>query len=481
MWSFGVILYILLGGYPPFHDENQTKLFKKIKNADYVFHTEYWGEISEDAKDLIRRLLTVDMHQRLTVDQALAHPWVNAADEQLTAKNLDTNLQALKKYQKTKKWRTGVKAIMAVNRMKSLMASPTSRSASIDVPHTLDARYTLGKKLGEGGYAVVKEATGKIDGSSVAVKILNRKKMDKKHEDGLRHEVKIMMDLSHPHIVKAHDLFEEPDNFYVVMELITGGELFDRIVRKTCYKEAEARQLARTLLGAIKYMHDHNIVHRDLKPENLLLTSDKNDFDIKVVDFGFATEVDGDNLIDQFGTPGYIAPEILRAAQYGKGVDMWSFGVILYILLGGYPPFYDNDRAMLFKKIKTAAYEFHEGYWNEVSDDAKDLIRRLLVVDMKTRLTVDQALAHPWFEKRRELLESRVLSHSLIELRKFQARRKLRAGIRSVLAIARMQSMASKSAFLRDQLFNMMIHKPVVTSSTSVGSNTTVARSAQDV
>eukprot|EP01033_Poteriospumella_lacustris_P009835 gene9836-7040_t len=279
----------------------------------------------------------------------------------------------------------------------------------------------MNAEVGKGGYGVVHKALCRPVNSNVAIKLLDRKKMDKKHEDGLRHEVKIMMDLSHPHIVKAHDLFEEPDNFYVVMELITGGELFDRIVRKTCYKEAE------------------------------------------------------------FGTPGYIAPEILRAAQYGKGVDMWSFGVILYILLGGYPPFYDNDRAMLFKKIKTAAYEFHEGYWNEVSDDAKDLIRRLLVVDMKTRLTVDQALAHPWFEKRRELLESRVLSHSLIELRKFQARRKLRAGIRSVLAIARMQSMASKSAFLRDQLFNMMIHKPVVTSSTSVGSNTTVARSGQDV
>lgn len=445
MWSFGVILYILLGGYPPFHDENQTKLFKKIKNADYVFHTEYWGEISEDAKDLIRRLLTVDMHQRLTVDQALAHPWVNAADEQLTAKNLDTNLQALKKYQKTKKWRTGVKAIMAVNRMKSLMASPTSRSASIDVPHTLDARYTLGKKLGEGGYAVVKEATGKIDGSSVAVKILNRKKMDKKHEDGLRHEVKIMMDLSHPHIVKAHDLFEEPDNFYVVMELITGGELFDRIVRKTCYKEAEARQLARTLLGAIKYMHDHNIVHRDLKPENLLLTSDKNDFDIKVVDFGFATEVDGENLRAHCGTPGYIAPEILKDLPYGKSVDMWSFGVILYILLGGYPPFYDKNQQLLFRKIMKGAYVFHQEYWQEVSDEGKDLIRKLLVVDVPSRLTVDQALSHAWFAGEEELLQKRVLTYGLSELRKFTARRKLRAGIRSVLALKRMQSLASAS------------------------------------
>jgi serine/threonine protein kinase len=454
MWSFGVILYILLGGYPPFHDENQTRLFKKIKNADYVFHTEYWGEISEEAKDLIRRLLTVDMHQRLTVEQALAHPWVNAADEQLTAKNLDANLQALKKYQKTKKWRTGVKAIMAVNRMKTLL-STSPRANSVDIPHVLDARYTLGKKLGEGGYAVVKEGVSKIDGSSYAIKILNRKKMDKKHEDGLRHEVKIMMDLNHPNIVKAYDLFEEPESFYVVMELITGGELFDRIVRKTCYKEAEARQLARTLLGAIKYMHDNNIVHRDLKPENLLLTSEKNDFDIKVVDFGFATEVDGDNLRAHCGTPGYIAPEILKDLPYGKSVDMWSFGVILYILLGGYPPFYDKNQQLLFRKIMKGAYVFHPEYWQEVSDEGKDLIRKLLVVDVPSRLTVEQALAHPWFAGEEELLQKRVLTYGLSELRKFTARRKLRAGIRSVLALKRMQTLASAS--LRERQMEMAL------------------------
>lgn len=453
MWSFGVILYILLGGYPPFHDDNQTKLFAKIKRGEYTFHPEYWGEVSAEAKDLISQLLRVDMNQRLTVEQAMAHPWVQAADSVLEAKNLDANLAALKKYQKTKKWRAGAKAIIAVNRMKSLLASPTNsaKSASIEIPHVLEARFELGKKLGEGGYAVVREGKSKIDGSVVAVKVLDRQKMDQKHEDSLRREVQIMMELNHPNIVRALDLFEEPKNFYVIMEIITGGELFDRIVRKTAYKEAEARQLARVLLNAIKYMHDRDYVHRDLKPENLLLTSDANDFDIKVVDFGFASKVEGNNLRSHCGTPGYIAPEILKDLPYGKSVDMWSFGVILYILLGGYPPFYDKNQQMLFRKIMKGAYVFHPEYWQEVSEEAKDLIRRILVVDVSSRLTVDQALAHPWFAGDEEVLNRRVLTYGLSQLRLFQARRKLRAGIRSVLAVQRMKSLLVASASAREK------------------------------
>jgi serine/threonine protein kinase len=202
-------------------------------------------------------------------------------------------------------------------------------------------------------------------------------------------------------------------------------------------------------------MHDNNIVHRDLKPENLLLTSEKNDFDIKVVDFGFATEVDGDNLRAHCGTPGYIAPEILKDLPYGKSVDMWSFGVILYILLGGYPPFYDKNQQLLFRKIMKGAYVFHPEYWQEVSDEGKDLIRKLLVVDVPSRLTVEQALAHPWFAGEEELLQKRVLTYGLSELRKFTARRKLRAGIRSVLALKRMQTLASAS--LRERQMEMAL------------------------
>jgi serine/threonine protein kinase len=320
MWAFGVILYILLGGYPPFHDNDQKKLFKKILRGAYQFHPEYWTEISSEAKDLIRGLLTLDPHDRLTVDQALNHPWVRATDSKLMAKSLDANLAELKKFQAAKKFKAGIKAVIAMNKLRKLASFNSFSSqdnVAIDIPHTLEARYDLGRVLGEGGYAVVKEGTSKIDRSKVAVKIVNRSKMDKAHEDALRYEVNLMKSLDHKNIVRAFDFFEEKESFFVVMELIKGGELFDRIVKKTCYHEGEAQQLARVLLGAIKYLHDQNVVHRDLKPENLLLLSDDNDSDIKIVDFGFGVRVDGCNLTQHCGTPGYIAPEILRNELYG--------------------------------------------------------------------------------------------------------------------------------------------------------------------
>lgn len=314
-----------MGGYPPFHDDNQSKLFAKIKKGEFVFHPEYWGGVSDESKDMIRRLLDTNMTTRMTVDQALAHPWVQADVALLISKNLDSNLQALRKYQKTKKWRAAGNAIMLINRMRRLSSASSPRTADgaskgPAVPHLLSERFELHEKLGEGGYAVVKRGVSKLDNSQVAIKILHRSKMDKHHEDGMRHEVQIMMALSHPNVVKAMDIFEEPEHFYVVMELITGGELFDRIVRKQFYKESEARNLAKTLLLAIKYIHDNNYVHRDLKPENLLLVSPDNDFDIKIVDFGFATEVSGENLTTHCGTPGYIAPEILQDKPYGNVV-----------------------------------------------------------------------------------------------------------------------------------------------------------------
>ncbi len=316
MWAFGVILYILLGGYPPFHDQDQKKLFRKITIGAYQFHVEYWQDISGEAKDLIRGLLVLDQANRLTVDQALAHPWLQISGAVLQERNLDSNLKELRKFQAAKKWKAGYNAVRAINRIRRLSSSDHE---PVELPHTLEARYELGKVLGEGGYAVVKHGVHKLDQSKVAVKVVKRQAMSTDQETSLRSEVAILRSLQHPNVVRADDFFEERDFFYVIMELITGGELFDRIVKKVCYAEKDARDLAFVLLGAVKYLHDRDIVHRDLKPENLLLTSEHNDADIKVVDFGFASKAASDHcLTAQCGTPGYIAPEILRNEAYGK-------------------------------------------------------------------------------------------------------------------------------------------------------------------
>lgn len=306
---------------------------------------------------------------------------------------------------------------------------------------TVQQYYKLGDVLGEGGYSVVRLGTSLEDQRKVAIKVVTRANLAKEDEESLRSEVSILTSISHPNIVRAFEFFEEEKYFYVVLEYLDGGELFDRIVQKTYYNEKEARNLVLTLLLAIKYLHHKNIVHRDLKPENLLMATKNDDANVKLADFGFAVIADGYSISSQCGTPGYIAPEILENKSYGKPVDMWSFGVILYILLGGYPPFHDDNQRALFRKIVKGEYEFHPEYWGTVSDEAKDLIRGLLTLDMDKRLTVDQALAHPWLNRSDQELEARNLDSNLAALRKYQATRKLRAGVKAVMAVNRMKQM----------------------------------------
>ena len=289
-------------------------------------------------------------------------------------------------------------------------------------------------QLGEGAFSKVYKCTNRKTGESFACKIVDKKSLSAQDEEALRSEVEILSKLTSPHVVKCVDFFEEETTFYVVLEYLAGGELFDRIVKKTVYNEAEARELVRTLLSAIKACHDERVVHRDLKPENLLLKSKVDDKDMKVADFGFAVVAENDHcLTTQCGTPGYVAPEILQGTLYGRPVDMWSIGVITYILLGGYPPFYDDNQKMLFRKIKAGSYEFHPDYWKGVSNDAKDLIRNLLVVKPDKRFTAAQALNHTWLKKDVVDLAGNSLSDQLLELRKFNARRKFRSAVKAVM------------------------------------------------
>ncbi|CAN0019104.1 unnamed protein product, partial [Phaeothamnion confervicola] len=199
------------------------------------------------------------------------------------------------------------------------------------------------------------------------------------------------------------------------------------------YNEKEARDLCRVLLDAVKYCHDRSVVHRDLKPENLLLSSPDDDANIKLADFGFARSLEGGKMQTQCGTPGYVAPEILRGEPYGASVDMWSIGVIIYILLGGYPPFHDENQTRLFRKIKGGNFKFHPEYWGKISDDAKDLIKRCLTVDVSQRLTAAQAVEHPWLRTAAaDDLARTNLGKNLEQLKLFNARRKFRGAIQAV-------------------------------------------------
>jgi len=307
------------------------------------------------------------------------------------------------------------------------------------------------KVLGKGNYSVVKLGKEKSSGKIVAVKCIEENKLTHEDKVALKDETGLLYKLDHPNIIKFFAFFHESPNYYIVTEYVGGGELFDRIVEKEVYSEKDAQNVVQTIAGAIKYCHDRNVVHRDLKPENILLAKDEKtgeimDNNIKIADFGFAKEnkpTTSNGLTTACGTPGYVAPEILLGKSYGKEVDMWSFGVIIYILLCGYPPFHSDNQNEMFKLIKAGNYEFDPTYWSEVSDTAKDLIKKLLVVDGKQRMSVDQLLEHPWLTG---AASTQDISNALVELKKFQARRRWKAGFGAVKAANRMVKLAGSPA-----------------------------------
>eukprot|EP01129_Flabellula_baltica_P008477 TRINITY_DN3370_c0_g1_i1.p1 TRINITY_DN3370_c0_g1~~TRINITY_DN3370_c0_g1_i1.p1 ORF type:complete len:376 (+),score=79.16 TRINITY_DN3370_c0_g1_i1:70-1128(+) len=255
------------------------------------------------------------------------------------------------------------------------------------------------KILGVGNYSQVKLGMNKKNEEGVAVKIINKDTIINRPEM-LKNEVRILQEVDHPNIIKLYGIFdsETDDNVYLVMELVTGGELFDRIVEVQQYTEVEGREIMRQLLSAICYLHERGIAHRDLKPENLLLENNTENSPIKIADFGLSRVYKRETMMSTAcGTPGYIAPEILKNVKYDKEVDLWSAGVIMYIILCGYPPFYDEEEHVLYEKIMEGQFHFHSPYWDGITNEAKDLISNLLVVDPEQRYTAEEALNAPWF------------------------------------------------------------------------------------
>jgi len=256
--------------------------------------------------------------------------------------------------------------------------------------------YSLGPELGRGAFSIVYEATSKKNGHKKAVKVIEKKNVGQ-DMSRLQTEMEILKKVNHPNIIALSEIFETADTLYIVTELVTGGELFDKIVELGQYSEKDAATLVYKMVHAIDYLHSLGIVHRDLKPENLLLKSPEDPSEVKLADFGLSKIV-GQKIMMQTacGTPGYVAPEVLNATGYEKEVDLWSIGVITYILLCGFPPFYNENLSDLFEQIMNAEYDFPEEYWKDISEDAKDFIRKLLVVSPKERMTSKEALKHPW-------------------------------------------------------------------------------------
>uniref|UniRef100_G3SYI8 Calcium/calmodulin-dependent protein kinase type IV n=2 Tax=Elephantidae TaxID=9780 RepID=G3SYI8_LOXAF len=272
-----------------------------------------------------------------------------------------------------------------------------------------------------------------------ALKVL-KKTVDKKI---VRTEIGVLLRLSHPNIIKLKEIFETPTEISLVLELVTGGELFDRIVEKGYYSERDAADAVKQILEAVAYLHENGIVHRDLKPENLLYATPAPDAPLKIADFGLSKIVEHQVLMKTVcGTPGYCAPEILRGCAYGPEVDMWSVGIITYILLCGFEPFYDErGDQFMFRRILNCEYYFISPWWDEVSLNAKDLVRKLIVLDPKKRLTTFQALQHPWVTGKAANFVH--MDTAQKKLQEFNARRKLKAAVKAVVASSRLGSASS--------------------------------------
>ncbi|KAJ3324347.1 calcium calmodulin-dependent protein kinase type 1G [Blyttiomyces sp. JEL0837] len=266
----------------------------------------------------------------------------------------------------------------------------------IDSLDQLLNKYELGETLGTGAFSEVKVATERATNNKYAIKIVDKAKCKGK-ESMIETEVNILMRVKHENIIQLYEMYEIDSKIYLVMELVTGGELFDDIVGRGKYTEADAAKIVHKILLAIEYLHSLGIAHRDLKPENLLLSDKSKNAKIMISDFGLSKIFNDDEVMrTACGTPGYVAPEVLKRLGYGREIDLWSLGVITYILLCGYPPFYDQNNVELFKQIMAGRYEFDRPWWDNISETAKDFIRKLLVLDPRLRYTARLALEHPF-------------------------------------------------------------------------------------
>ncbi|XP_026092894.1 calcium/calmodulin-dependent protein kinase type 1D-like isoform X1 [Carassius auratus] len=247
--------------------------------------------------------------------------------------------------------------------------------------------------LGSGAFSEVFMVKERKTGKPFAMKCVKKKN---KRDVNLENEIAVLRKIQHDNVVCLEDFYESRTHYYLLMQLVSGGELFDRILDRGMYSEADASRLIRQVLEAVSYLHKNGIVHRDLKPENLLYYSPDENSKIMISDFGLSKMEDNGVMSTACGTPGYVAPEVLAQKPYSKAVDCWSIGVITYILLCGYPPFYEETETRLFSKIMKAQYEFDSPFWDDISESAKDFIRNMMQKNPKMRYDTEQALRHPW-------------------------------------------------------------------------------------
>ncbi|XP_004136537.1 calcium-dependent protein kinase 20 [Cucumis sativus] len=288
--------------------------------------------------------------------------------------------------------------------------------------------YTLGRKLGQGQFGTTFLCVEKASGKDFACKSIAKRKLTTKEDvEDVRREIQIMHHLAgHPNVIQIVGAFEDAVAVHVVMELCAGGELFDRIIQRGHYTERKAAQLARIIVGVVEACHSLGVMHRDLKPENFLFINQEEESALKTIDFGLSMFFrPGETFTDVVGSPYYVAPEVLRKL-YGPECDVWSAGVIIYILLSGVPPFWDETEQGIFEQVLKGELDFISEPWPSISGEAKELVRRMLVRDPKKRLTAHEVLCHPWVKSDGVAPDKPLDSAVLSRLNQFSAMNRLK-------------------------------------------------------
>lgn len=320
-------------------------------------------------------------------------------------------------------------------------------------------QYSVGSQLGRGCFAKVFKAVRNCDGVPVAIKVIEKKRLDNQVSNLLHNELRILQAVSeHPGIVTLLDNLETETHVFFIMEYVAGGPLLHRIVSRGSFSENDARILLRTLLLTLRFLADLGCVHRDIKPENILVDNHNKKWPVKLTDFGFSEKIQPDQLLhDAIGTPLFVAPEILKGEGYDCACDMWSLGVVMYLVLCGYPPFpiYD-DPQKLTRAIINGDYSFPAREWTHVSADAKSVITEMLQVNPQKRLTPAEALARPWI-----LMAQSTTDLPNSKLKSFNARRKLKAGFMAVRTTFGLRNILGSASLRTDAVDQQALQREV--------------------
>ncbi|CAD8178920.1 unnamed protein product [Paramecium octaurelia] len=357
--------------------------------------------------EFIQSIINLNVNGYIEREQEISLPIKNSSN----TKDI-TDVEIKQEYMKTssKQWNIKQTMFVRVNSKKNINDS-----------------YLIKEMIGQGGFGKVYKVVHKQTGMIRAVKMILKEKMKQEDEERLLEETAILMDIDHPNIVKLYEIFSDKYSYYLVNEYCEGGELFEKIKLVSILTEKEIANFMKQILSAVSYCHQKGIVHRDLKPENILFDQKHSQASIKIIDFGASAKLQNcEKLQKRIGTPFYVAPEVLEA-NYDEKCDIWSLGVILYILLSGYPPFMGANEQEVLIKVKKGEYSFDPTDWGKVTNSGKDLIRRMLMYNPANRISAADALNHEWIKNNKS--KGQINSLTLSKLQDFDSKNKLKYAI----------------------------------------------------